>query len=70
MTELIKISEFQRRVWGAQGTPLTANALREQIKRGDLPGKQIGKLFYVDWSLYRRLTGNSLVDQVLTKRRA
>lgn len=74
MSELIKITEYQRRVWGENGTPLTANAIREQIKRGDLPGKQIGKqigkLYFVDWALYRKQTGNPLVDQVLNRRTA
>lgn len=70
MDDLIKITEFQRRVWGAQGTPLCANAIREQIKQGKLPGKQIGKLYYVNWTLYRKQTGNSLVDQVLNRRSA
>lgn len=68
MTELIKIAEFQKRVWGPEGTPITANAIRGQIKRGELPGQQIGKLYFVDWSLYRQQTGNSLVDQVLNRR--
>tara|TARA_R110000850_G_scaffold275207_1_gene414115 strand:- start:5516 stop:5689 length:174 start_codon:yes stop_codon:yes gene_type:complete len=57
-------------VWGAQGTPLCANAIREQIKRGDLPGQQIGKLYFVNWTLYRKQTGNPLVDQVLNRRSA
>ncbi|SDS18903.1 hypothetical protein SAMN05216421_1067 [Halopseudomonas xinjiangensis] len=70
MSELIKISVYQRRVWGENGTPQCANAIREQIKRGDLPGKQIGKLFYIDWTRYQQQTGNSLVDRVLNKRRA
>lgn len=70
MSELIKITEYQRRVWGEKGTPLTANAIREQIKRGELPGKQIGKLYFVDWALYRKQTGNPLVDQVLNRRTA
>ncbi len=70
MNELIKISVFQLRVWGENGTPLCANAIREQIKRGDLPGRQLGKLYFVDWTRYRQQTGNNLVDQVLNKRRA
>jgi hypothetical protein len=70
MDDLIKITTFQQRVWGAHGTPLCANAIREQIKRGDLPGKQIGKLYFVNWSVYRKQTGNTLVDQVLNRRSA
>lgn len=70
MDDLIKITEFQQRVWGAHGTPTCANAIREQIKRGDLPGKQIGKLYFVNWTLYLLSTGNPLVDQVLNRKRA
>lgn len=65
--ELIKISEFQRRVWGEGGTPLTPQAIRNQIRNEDLPGEQIGKLWYVDWTAYSRRTGNALVDAVLRR---
>lgn len=63
--ELINIGEFQRRVWGENGTPLTAQAIRNQLKRGDLPGQQVGKLWFVNWTDYQRQTGNHLVDAVL-----
>ena len=62
---LINIAEFQRRVWGENGTPLTAQAIRNQLKRGDLPGQQVGKLWFVDWTAYQRQTGDELVDAVL-----
>lgn len=65
--ELIKISEFQRRVWGENGTPLTAQAIRNQIRDDILPGRQMGKLWYVDWTAYSRQTGNHLVDAVLRR---
>lgn len=63
--ELINITEFQRRVWGKNGTPLTAQAIRNQLKRGDLAGQQVGKLWFVDWTAYQRQTGDHLVDAVL-----
>ena len=63
--ELINITEFQRRVWGENGTPLTAQAIRNQLKRGDLHGQQVGKLWFVDWTAYQRQTGDGLVDAVL-----
>lgn len=63
--ELIKIAEFQRRVWGACGTPLCSQAIRNALKRGDIPGEQIGKLWFVNWTIYTRLTGDELVDRVL-----
>lgn len=64
MPEYIKISEYQRRVWGG-GTPLTPGAIRAQIQRGDLPGKQIGKLWFVDWAAVNRSPVDSLVNRVL-----
>lgn len=64
MPEYIKISEYQRRVWGA-GTPLTAGAIRAQIQRGDLPGKQIGKLWFIDWRALNSSPVASLVNRVL-----
>jgi hypothetical protein len=66
-TELIKISEFQRRVWGENGTPLTAQAIRNQLKNDILPGEQHGKLWFVDWTTYQLRTGNDLVDAVLRR---
>jgi hypothetical protein len=42
--ELIKISEFQRRRWGDNGTPMCSQAIRNKIRNGDIPGEQIGKL--------------------------
>lgn len=64
--ELIKISEFQRRRWGENGTPMCSQAIRNQIRNGVLPGEQIGKLWYVDWTAFSRSTTSSdLVAMVL-----
>lgn len=63
--ELIKISEFQRRRWGENGTPMCAQAIRKQIKDGKIPGERIGKLWYVDWTAYKNANGNDLVAMVL-----
>lgn len=63
--ELIKISEYQRRVWGENGTPLTAQAIRNQIRDGKLPGQQVGKLWFVDWTAHQKSGKNSLVEMVL-----
>ena len=59
--ELIKISEFQRRRWGENGTPQCPQAIRN----GVVPGEQIGKLWYVDWTAFNRSDGNDLVAMVL-----
>lgn len=63
--ELIKISEFQRRRWGENGTPPCSQAIRNHIRNGLVPGEQIGKLWYVDWIAFTRSDGNDLVAMVL-----
>ncbi|WEZ90395.1 hypothetical protein P3R38_09080 [Pseudomonas sp. NyZ480] len=63
--ELIKISEFQRRKWGENGTPLCSQAIRNYLRNRKIPGERIGNIWYVDWAAYQRTTGNSLVDMVL-----
>lgn len=63
--ELIKISEYQRRRWGENGTPLCSQAIRNYIRNGKLPGEQIGSLWYVDWNALNISDGNDLVAMVL-----
>lgn len=63
--ELIKISEFQRRRWGTNGTPPCPQAIRNNIRNGRIPGEQIGKLWYVNWSIFKMAAGNDLVAMVL-----
>ncbi|PNG28985.1 hypothetical protein A1395_28195 [Pseudomonas protegens] len=63
--ELIKISEFQRRRWGENGTPPCPQAIRNYIRNGKVPGEQIGKLWYVDWTAFSKSAGNELVAMVL-----
>lgn len=63
--ELIKISEYQRRRWGENGTPQCSQAIRNHILNGVVPGEQIGKLWYVDWTAFSKSDGNDLVAMVL-----
>ena len=63
--ELIKISEFLLRRWGVNGTPPCPQAIRNHIRNGRIQGEQIGKLWYVDWTIYRTSSGNDLVAAVL-----
>jgi hypothetical protein len=63
--ELIKISEFQRRRRGENGAPPCPQAIRNYIRNGKVPGEQIGKLWYVDWTAFSRSDGNDLVAMVL-----
>ena len=67
--ELIKISEFQRRRWGENGTPQCPQAIRNHIRNGAVPGEQIGKLWYVDWTAFIRSDGNDLVAVLEAMRR-
>jgi len=63
--ELIKISEFQRWRWGENGTPQCPQAIRNHIRNGIVPGEQIWKLWYVDWTAFSKSEGNDLVAMVL-----
>lgn len=67
MTELINIREFKRRVWGENGTPPTDLTIRNHLINSTFPGKKIGKIWYVDWTVYNSMTGRSLVDNVLVR---
>ena len=63
---LIMVSEFIKRVYGgADATPPTPQTITRQCRLGNLPAEQIGKLWYIDWNLYQKKTGNHLVDRVL-----
>ncbi|MFZ3203993.1 MAG: hypothetical protein WA161_08975 [Pseudomonas sp.] len=63
--ELIKISEFQRRKWGENGTPMCSQAIRNHLRNRAIPGEKIGRTWYVDWNGYERLSQNLLVNMVL-----
>ena len=63
---LIKVSEFIKRVYGEEdSTPPTSQTITRSCRRGELPAEQKGKLWYIDWDLYQKKTGNNLVDKVL-----
>ena len=66
MTCLIKVSEFIKRVYGEHGsTPPTPQTITRSCRRGELPASQKGKLWYIDWGIYQKQTGDNLVDKVL-----
>ena len=63
---LIKVSEFIKRVYGTEGaTPPTRQTIVRQCQLGKLPAEQKGKLWYINWNVYQKQTGNDLVDKVL-----
>lgn len=66
MACLIKVSEFIRRVYGGEdATPPTPQTITRSCRRGELPAEQKGKLWYIDWDMYQKKTGDNLVDRVL-----
>ncbi|PPV41345.1 hypothetical protein [Ectopseudomonas oleovorans] len=66
--ELISIKEFQRRVWGENGTPLSRQSIRNHLLNCKLPGKQVVGNWYVDWNEYQAHNADDFVEKVLTGR--
>jgi hypothetical protein len=66
--ELISIKEFQRRVWGENGTPLSRQSIRNHLLNCKLPGRQVVGNWYVDWSEYQAQNADDLVEKVLAGR--
>jgi len=66
MACLIKVSEFIKRVYGEKyTTPPTPQTITRSCRRGELPAEQKGKLWYIDWDIYQKQTGDDLIDRVL-----
>ncbi|MDV2441197.1 hypothetical protein QR665_17265 [Acinetobacter gerneri] len=66
MACLIKVSEFIKRVYGGDdSTPPTPQTITRACRLGELPAEQKGKLWYIDWHLYQKQSGDDLVEQVL-----
>lgn len=66
--ELISIKEFQRRVWGENGTPLSRQSIRNHLITCKLPGRQVVGNWYVDWCEYQAQNADELVEKVLAGR--
>lgn len=66
--ELISIKEFQKRVWGENGTPLTRQSIRKHLVNCKLPGKQVVGNWYVDWNEYQAQNADEFVTKVLAGR--
>lgn len=72
MTCMIKVSEFIKREYGTEedgATPPTSQTIRNQCQAGELPAEKKGKLWYIDYDIYRSQTGDNLVDKVLGSKR-
>lgn len=66
MACLIKVSEFIKRVYGEEdATPPSPQTITRQCRLGILPAEQKGKLWYINWSVYQKQTGDDLIDNVL-----
>lgn len=65
MATYIKISEYCRRRYGADGTPPSSQTIRRWIADGRLPAIRDGRQWFVDWDAAQRLTVDDLVDSVL-----
>lgn len=66
--ELISIKEFQRRVWGENGTPLSRQSIRNHLVNCKLPGMQVLGNWYVDWNEYQAQNMDYFVEKVLAGR--
>ncbi|OQR35333.1 hypothetical protein BWR15_15485 [Pseudomonas sp. T] len=66
--ELISIKEFQKRVWGENGTPLTRQAIRRHLLNCKLPGKQVVGHWYIDWNEFQAQNADEFVEKVLAGR--
>jgi hypothetical protein len=59
----MKVAEYRRQHF--QGKPPSANTIKKLIREGELAGRRIGNLYYVDMRVEDKTTGDSLVDAVL-----
>lgn len=62
---LLKISEFTKKAYGADGSAPTRQTVASWCMSGQLPSEKIGKLWYIDWNAYQHQTGDDLVNKVL-----
>lgn len=58
----VKLAEFRRRYFDAPRP--SERTLRRQVESGELPGKRMGKLYYID--LHKWLAdGDALVERTI-----
>ncbi|WP_442793284.1 hypothetical protein [Pseudomonas sp. MF6776] len=61
----LRTSRISRARGPQEGTNAVHRRKRAAIRNGQVPGEQIGKLWYVDWTAFSRSDGNDLVAMVL-----
>lgn len=62
--KLMTIDEYRDQRYTKASQPCKRTLIR-LINEGELPGKKIGKFYYIDVDAESRMTGNLLVDRVL-----
>ncbi len=60
---LVSPQEFLKKEFSKESAP-SEHTIRRWIDQGILPGKQIGKLYYVDHTAFSA-NGNPLVEKIL-----
>lgn len=62
---LMKLSEYREKRF-PEGSRPSQITLRRWCQNGELPYVRRGNLYYIDLDAEEKITGNSLVDQVLS----
>lgn len=60
----MSVDEYRETFYTENSQP-SKRTLIKFVKEGILPGKQLGRSYYIDVETASKLTGNALVDQVL-----
>ncbi|MEM9103386.1 MAG: DNA-binding protein [Pseudomonadota bacterium] len=64
MSKLIRVSTWQQRRF-EEGEAPCPKVIREAIEIGEIPGKKIGGLYFVDAEAEINQTGNEYLDRIL-----
>jgi hypothetical protein len=62
----IKLRDYRERYF--EGHPPSINTLKKLINSGELAGRKMGRVYFVDIATESVMTGDPLVDAVLKER--
>ncbi len=62
---MIPLADF-RRIYFADGHAPDPRVIRAWIDSGELPGRRVGRKYYVDAESFEESTGNELADRILS----
>lgn len=65
MSRLMRVDEYISTRYSPNSKPCKRTVIK-LIAEGQLPGKRIGRIYYVNVETEQHLTGDPLVDSVLT----